>query len=39
MLPEIGRGRIPLKTAERHISQWRKDGIIERIEQGKYMKV
>ena len=30
---------IPLKTAERHISQWCKDGLIERIEQGKYMKV
>lgn len=29
---------IPLKTAERHISQWCKDGIIERIEQGKYRK-
>lgn len=30
---------IPLKTAERHISQWCKDGIIERFEQGRYMKV
>jgi len=29
---------IPLKTAERHISQWCKDGLIERIEQGKYVK-
>lgn len=29
---------IPLKTAERHISQWCKDGLIERIEQGKYLK-
>lgn len=29
---------IPLKTAERHISQWCKDGVIERLEQGKYVK-
>ena len=29
---------IPLKTAEGHISQWCKDGLIERIEQGKYLK-
>lgn len=29
---------IPLKTAERHISLWCKDGLTERIEQGKYLK-
>ena len=29
---------IPLKTAERHISQWCKDGVIESLEQGKYVK-
>lgn len=29
---------IPLKTAERHISQWCKDGVVERLEQGKYVK-
>lgn len=29
---------IPLKTAERHISQWCKDGVVERVEQGKYVK-
>ena len=29
---------IPLKTAERHISQWCKDGIIERVDHGQYVK-
>lgn len=29
---------IPLKTAERHISQWCKDGVIERVDHGQYMK-
>ena len=29
---------IPLKTAERHISQWCKEGVIERVEQGRYVK-
>ena len=29
---------IPLKTAERHISQWCKDGIVERVDHGQYVK-
>lgn len=29
---------IPLKTAERHISQWCKDGVIERVDHGQYVK-
>ena len=29
---------IPLKTAERHISQWCKDGVVERVDHGQYVK-
>ena len=29
---------IPLKTAERHVSQWCKDGVIERVDHGQYVK-
>ena len=29
---------IPLKTAERHISQWCKDGVVERVDDGQYVK-
>ena len=29
---------IPLKTAERHISQWCKDGAVERVDHGQYVK-
>ena len=29
---------IPPKTAERHISQWCKDGVVERVDDGQYVK-
>ena len=29
---------IPLKTAERHISQWCKEGVVKRVDHGQYVK-